>query len=241
MTKKFNKTRLAVISGLALAASLTSSFASAEISGEIGVTNDYRFRGVSQTAGDPAIQGSLDYSHDSGFFAGAWASNVDFDEPDYSGPAIELDLYAGYAGEINDDLTYDVTLYRYNYLSDSDLNYFEVTAGMDFSGFRVAYWYTNDYGGSDLAMQYIETNYSYPFAENWSLDLHVGYNFGEATDLDNDGYDTYIDYSFGVSTEISSVSLSLAWLATTIDNDLGNDSGLYETSGKIMIAASYAF
>lgn len=239
MSKTFNKKRLALVSGLALAASLTSQIAVAEVTGEIGVTNDYRFRGVSQTANGIAVQGGIDYSHDSGFFVGAWASNVDFDEPDYDGPSAELDVYAGYYGEVNDDMSYDVTLYRYNYVGDSDLNYFEVTAGIDFSGFRVAYWYTNDYGGSDLALHYSEINYGWEFAENWSLDLHYGYSFGDSEVLDSN----YSDYSIGVSTEIAGFGLSLAWL----DNDISSDSWLYSgddlfnTDSTVLASVTYAF
>src|SRR3954453_1779900 len=53
-------------------------------------TNDYDFRGTTQSAKDPALQASLDYAHDSGWYAGAWASNVDFGTSD---PDLELDVY----------------------------------------------------------------------------------------------------------------------------------------------------
>ena len=79
--------------------------ASAEWEGSANVTltSDYVFRGVSQTDEDPAIQGGFDLSHDSGFYIGAWASNVDFNEEDSTDPAaddaadMELDLKVGYA------------------------------------------------------------------------------------------------------------------------------------------------
>ncbi|GGI95222.1 TIGR02001 family outer membrane protein [Shewanella hanedai] len=238
--KKFNKKRIAQITGLALATALISPIASAEVSGEVSVTNDYRFRGVSQTAGDVALQAGIDWSHDNGFFAGAWASNVDFDEPDYNGPNIELDLYLGYYGELNDDLSYDITLYRYNYPGDSDLDYLEVSAGIDVKGFRFAYWYTNDYGGSDLDLHYTEANYSYEFYENWSLDLHYGYNFGDGID-DGEGFDSYSDYSIGVSTEVSGIGLSLAWLDTDISDANQVKDDLYNTEGTVLGSISYAF
>ncbi|WP_065187560.1 TorF family putative porin [Shewanella woodyi] len=240
MYKKFNKKRIAQVTGLVLATALISPIASAEVSGEVSLTNDYRFRGVSQTASDFAIQAGVDWSHDSGFFLGAWASNVDFDEPDYNGPDIELDIYAGYYGELNDDLSYDVTLYRYNYPGDSDLDYLEASIGVDFSGFRLAYWYTNDYGGSDLDLHYTEVNYSYEFYENWSLDLHYGYNFGDGID-DGEGFDSYADYSIGVSTEVAGIGLSLAWLDTDISDDNQVTDDLYNTEGTVLASVSYAF
>lgn len=46
------------------------------LTGNLGFVTDYRFRGISQTFEQPAIQGGIDYSHASGFYAGTWASNV---------------------------------------------------------------------------------------------------------------------------------------------------------------------
>ncbi|MGL5047891.1 MAG: TorF family putative porin, partial [Shewanella sp.] len=182
MYNHLNKKQLVPLIGLMFTACCVSTIAKADISGEVSLTNDYRVRGISQTAGDPALQAGIDWSFDSGFSVGAWASNVDFDEPEYNGPDVEYDFYVGYGGEINDDLSYDVTLYRYNYSGESDLGYFEITAGIDYNGFRAAYWFTNDYSGTELDYHYGELNYSYEFVDNWSLDLHYGYNFGDALD-----------------------------------------------------------
>lgn len=77
----------------------------------IGVVSDYLFRGITQTDGGAAIQGGLDYYHESGFYAGTWVSNVDFGTPD---PNYELDLYAGYEGEAG-DFGYSVGLLYYMY------------------------------------------------------------------------------------------------------------------------------
>src|SRR5690349_701525 len=44
--------------------------------GNMTIISDYRFRGISQTFGKPAIQGGIDYSHASGFYLGNWNSNV---------------------------------------------------------------------------------------------------------------------------------------------------------------------
>ena len=63
-----------------------------DLSANLGVYSDYRFRGISQTDEGPALQGSLDWSHDSGVYLGTWASNVDFADAD-----VEVDLYGGYA------------------------------------------------------------------------------------------------------------------------------------------------
>ena len=83
--------------GLAAVVLLASaSIAQAEITGNASVVSDYNWRGITQTAGDPAIQGGIDYAHDSGFYAGAWGSNVDFG--DCCDENVETDLYFGWSG-----------------------------------------------------------------------------------------------------------------------------------------------
>src|ERR1041384_8799245 len=89
-----------------------SGVSQAQFSSTWTAVSDYDFRGFSQTAKDPALQASADYAFgESGFAIGAWASNVDFD-----GDAdIELDLYAGYTGEINDTFSWTAGFVSYNY------------------------------------------------------------------------------------------------------------------------------
>ena len=72
-----------------------------KLTGNIGLYSEYVFRGLSQTDGDPAIQGGFDYAHSSGLYLGTWASNVswlkDFDA--YSGGgSMEWDFYGGFKG-----------------------------------------------------------------------------------------------------------------------------------------------
>ena len=68
------------------------------LSANVTLTSDYIFRGISQTGGDPAIQGGLDYSHKSGFYLGTWASNVGWieDFQGYESGNMEIDLYGGF-------------------------------------------------------------------------------------------------------------------------------------------------
>ena len=83
------------------------------ISGTVTLTNDYVFRGYSLTNEHPAIQGSLDWSHPSGFSAGVWGSNID-----NSGDHLELDWYAGYSGEVK-SISYNATIVYYTYPSSN--------------------------------------------------------------------------------------------------------------------------
>lgn len=83
------------------------------LSANLNVVSQYRFRGIDQTWGRPALQGGVDYAHASGWYAGLWASNVN--ARSYPGGRAELDLYGGYNGKFNEDWGYTAGLYSYIY------------------------------------------------------------------------------------------------------------------------------
>ncbi|WP_423142024.1 TorF family putative porin [Parablastomonas sp. CN1-191] len=89
------------------------------ITGNVAGVTDYRFRGLSQTSGDPAIQGSININHSSGIYAGAWSSSLDFRAVGPAAVAVygnqELDLYAGWTGPVASGLTFDGGLLYYAY------------------------------------------------------------------------------------------------------------------------------
>ena len=87
----------------------------------VGAVTDYRFRGISQTGFNPAVQGGIDFSHKSGFYLGAFASNVSWVK-DFNGATkgnYEVDLYGGYKGSITKDVGFDVGLITYQYLGNN--------------------------------------------------------------------------------------------------------------------------
>jgi len=87
------------------------------LSYNVGAVSNYIFRGITQTTENPAIQGGVDFAHKSGFYLGAWASNVKWVK-EVNGASkgdFELDLYGGYKGEIAPGLTYDIGLISYQY------------------------------------------------------------------------------------------------------------------------------
>src|SRR5512139_1331290 len=86
------------------------------LTANVGLTSNYVFRGISQTGGEPAIQGGFDYSHSSGFYVGTWGSNVGWltDFQGYDHGNLELDLYGGFRNTAG-PISYDVGAIRYMY------------------------------------------------------------------------------------------------------------------------------
>ena len=85
-------------------------FADVSLSGNVGLTSDYIWRGMTQNAGDPSISGGFDLEDDSGFYLGVWAANVTADDDDTvaGSGSLELDGYLGYSGSFNQDAGYDI-------------------------------------------------------------------------------------------------------------------------------------
>ena len=77
--------------------------------GNLNLTTDYRFRGISQTYELPAVQGGVDYAHSSGLYAGTWMSNVSGNSYN-NGAGLEWDLYGGYKFSLMPNLRQDLTL-----------------------------------------------------------------------------------------------------------------------------------
>jgi len=144
----------------------------------VTATTDYDFRGVTQTSGKPAIQGSVDWAADNGLYVGAWASNVDFGN--CCDESVELDLYAGFAGGDEEGLTFDVGALYYSYPGADDLDYPEIYAGIAYGMFDAKIWYSWDFFALDKSAYYLEGNLSIPLPADFGLSMHLGYNDGEA-------------------------------------------------------------
>lgn len=111
------------------AAAATSPPPAFTVTGNVSLVTDYRFRGVSLSGGDPAIQGGITVTHESGFYVGAWSSSLAH-TPVYGDQ--ELDLFGGWSGEVASGLTLDAGLLYYVYPSGhvGDANYWEPYASI---------------------------------------------------------------------------------------------------------------
>jgi uncharacterized protein (TIGR02001 family) len=123
------------------------------LSGNVALMGDYRFRGLSQTYTQPAIQGGVDYAPATGAYVGAWGSNVSGNQF-LNGGSLELDLYSGYrwtAGKVGLDLGLLYYWYpraRYNINPGDRYNTAEVYVGGRYDQFAAKYSYalTNLFG-----------------------------------------------------------------------------------------------
>ena len=215
--------------------------ANAEVSSTWTLTNDYDFRGASQSAKDPAVQASIDYAQESGWYIGAWGSNVDFGED--ADVDLEVDLYTGFSGGEEEGLGWDVGLVYYAY-DDSDFNYPEIYGKLSYGMFSGALFFSNDYVNSSENALYISGDVSVPLPENFSLTAHAGYSFGDFWDgPDGVPSSDYIDYSVGVGYTVGHFDLGLKWVDTTLDEgDFGfSDGDVFNTEGRVVFSVATTF
>lgn len=98
--------RLSLLAATVAGTAVVSTPSFAEVSATAGVANLYLWRGQNLGGGSPVVMGSLDYTHETGLFAGAWGSSA--------GPDSEVDLYAGYEYE-GEDFGFTAAFYDYSY------------------------------------------------------------------------------------------------------------------------------
>ena len=185
-----------------------SGLAQAELTANVGITSNYVFRGETQTDDGPAIQGGVDFTHESGIYAGIWASNVE--DSFVHDKGYEYDLYAGYNFKVNDKVGFDIGYIAYRYTStNSFVDTDEIFGGVNFYGFSALYYDGNPDQGPDYS--YIDLKYTLALPQEFNVHFHYGNK-----DSDNNLFDAE-DASIGVSKEVAGLDLSLTW--TTIDYD----------------------
>ncbi len=183
------------------------------ITGNFAITSNYVSRGFTQSWSKPAVQGGIDYAHESGFFLGTWASSISGTE--FRGGSTEWDIYGGYSGTLA-DVGYTAGLYQYLYLGSSSplvngrkYNYTEVKLGLSkgalsFNTFITVskdYFGTFDDGRGSL---YLDFNFNPDLGDGYTLLTHVGTGI-----LAKHSGANWVDYKLGVSK-----ALPASWTLT---------------------------
>lgn len=191
-------------------------------SGNVGVYSDYRFRGISQTQEDPALQADVTMKHDSGFKLTAWGSNIDFNNT--KSGSTELDITAAYQRELFSKLTGEVGVIYYAYPgSDGDLNYDYVeeyaSLGYDFgvASINASLNYSNDFFGESGTSWYPHLSVTVPLPNSFALDGGIGRQY-----IDDEaafGLPDYTEWMLGAHYDFKGNTVSIKYQDTDVDDD----------------------
>jgi uncharacterized protein (TIGR02001 family) len=245
---------------LALLATSSAAFAQTapaapEVTYNVGVVSQYRYRGLAQTKGQPALQGGVDYANASGYYAGAWASQIQWikdsasstTNPGYSG-STELDLYGGYKFE-SGGLAYDVGFLRYQYSGNNlsklgeytNPNTNEVYAAATSGAYTFKYSYSLStlfgYIGSK-GSDYFDLSANYDMGSGITLTPHIGRAI-----IQGNGNVSYTDGSLTVAKDLGDgLSVTAAAVVTNAKASFFNSYSNYATGkSAVVIGLKYGF
>ena len=229
------------------------------ISYNVGAVSDYRVRGIAQTSFRPALQAGIDFADKSGFYAGAWGSNVRWVK-DLNGAtkgSLEVDLYGGYRGGLDVvPVTYDVGVITYRYPGNNSGVAGALPAGTfgkadTVEAYVAATWtlYTLKYSRSlgnfmgnlhSRGSQYFDLSASIALPSGFALVPHVGHQSitGQPGDLGD-----YTDYSLTLSKDFGNgLSATLAGTATNAKKAFYTDThGRFVGKNAVEAGLKYSF
>ncbi len=221
---------------LALLATSSAAFAQttpaapeSTIAYNVGVVSEYRYRGLGQTKGDPALQGGVDYTHASGVYLGVWGSSIKWIEDAAPTPpgvgakgSVEIDLYGGYKFEAA-GVGYDVGLLSYQYAGNTykkiggtavnaNTNEAYAAATLGPATLKYSYALSNIFGyGDSKGSTYWDLSATFDLGNGFSLVPHAG----RQTFKNNTIY-SYSDYALTLNKDLGKgLSASLAAISTT--------------------------
>lgn len=209
----------------------------------VGIVSDYLFRGISQTHGDAAIQGGIDYTDPSGFYLGVWGSSISWVKDWLGDGSVEIDVYGGYRGAFADSgVTYDVGAIAYTYPGKGDAiptflanpNTAEVYGAVGYKWLTVKYSHTVSshfvgwYGGPGYDKDtrgsgYLEANGFWDLGDGWGLSAHIGHQKVKdsvKTAAINDA--SYSDWNIGITKDVGFGVVGLTYSDTDADGGCGN-------------------
>lgn len=254
----------ALVAGSALGAAILAGPAMAATTGTVAVTSEYMFRGI-VSEGGAAVQGSLDWS-DSGFYAGAWASNSNPSNAFNYAPGVsqtttgggnELDLYGGYKFTPMEGVGVDLGAIYYLFtedeqveapgtvFEDTGLDYFEVYGGFTVGGFGAKLYYADNYFNVEDNTIVISTvpaggpedGEATYLTAFYDLVIEEGLNLkGQIGVSDGDGVERFLIANFA-STDDSFVDYSLT-LTKALDNGFSASFALVDTDIESNVTGS---
>ncbi len=248
---KQTSTSLRSFVALALAASFSAPLLAEDLpvpehslSGNLGLFSSYRFRGIDQTFGKPALQGGIDYAHVSGLYLGNWNSNVS-SGAGYPEGNLEMDFYGGYkftVGEVGIDVGALYYYYPGSSFSGAALNgrypsktangtvangEIYVGASWQFLSLKYSYAVTDYFSVPKTdGSSYLDLAANYDLGDGWGVNAHVGHLFMKDlgyTNADGRSYNgSYTDWKLGLSKDISGWLLGAAYVATNAQGQCAN-------------------
>ena len=209
----------------------------------VGLTTDYRYRGISQSRLKPAVSAGADYTHASGLYVGTWLTTIRWIKDGGGDAPVEWDVYGGYKNTLGSTgIGYDVGVLRYQYPRNRlavSANTTEIYGALTYNVFTAKYSHslTNLFGFADSKNSgYLDLSANLDLGEGWSVVPHVGRQW-----IRHNGASSYTDYGVTLNKDFGNgLSASVALIGTNADKALYvTPSGKF--TGKTMLVAGVKY
>jgi len=214
------------------------------------IISDYRYRGISQTRLQPALQGGFDYTHNpSGFYAGTWLSTIKWTKDAGGSGDVEWDIYGGKRGQVTEAIAYDAGVLGYVYPSNgldkvagfADANTAEIYGQLAYGPAYVKYSHavTNLFGFVDSKNSgYLDLGANIDAGEGYTVNLHAGHQKVKHNDAAS-----YTDWKLGLTKDFGVASGALAVIGTNASETAyaspANGKFLGKTALQLMVSKTF--
>ena len=221
---------------VAAALACTSTVAQAQLGASITAVSDYRFRGVSLSERQPALQLGLNYDANGGTYAGASVTRVALSRDQrYT----ELVGYAGRVVESGFGPGWEIGAVASHFSGDSSYDFIEIYTGLVAERWNTRLYLSPDYFGRGVATAYLEWNGQWPLGVDARLLGHAGVLVGHGGTDGNDSHQARLDTRLGVGISRGGADLQLAWVAASRG---GPYPAVYDTRRNgWLFSASFAY
>ena len=192
------------------------------LSFNVGAVNEYRYRGISQTRLDPALQGGADYADKSGAYIGVWGSGIKWIKDAGGKSNMEVDVYGGYKFSVG-DVAYDIGFLRYEYSNNqlpvsANTNEFYGAVTMGPSTLKYSQSTSNLFGFADSkGSYYVDLSTNVDLGDGFTLTPHIGYQKVKGAANVNS---SYTDFALTVGKDLGNgLTVSAAIIGTDAKKD----------------------
>lgn len=223
--------------GMLLSAGTTSA---QQPAGHWTVATEWIDRGISQTAGRPAMQGGLELATEAGIYLGAWGSNVDFGG--CCSESVQLDWTVGVSRPWG-AMVWDAGLTRSSFPGTSEnLDSTEYHFGVNWRNYGFGVAWTPDFGNLGCELWYFAADGAFELPwRGLRLSLHAGYSRGNALRqrfADETRLEPYGEWQVALERDFGLYTATLAWADTDMGGEFRNRDRVEHNDGRLFFALS---
>jgi uncharacterized protein (TIGR02001 family) len=246
-----------IVSPLLLAMSLASASSAmaqtapaapeSSLSFNVGAVSDYRYRGISQSRLDPALQGGADYADKSGLYLGVWGSSIKWIKDAGGDANMEVDVYGGYKFTVG-DIGYDLGFLRYEYSGNKlkpSANTNELYGAVTMGPLTAKYSQStgNLFGfANSKGSTYFDLTATFDLGGGYTLAPHLGRQTVKGT---GNSKFSYTDYALTLGKDLGNgLTASAAMIGTNAEKDTYTSTfapGKQMGKSGLVVGIKYAF